>query len=86
MTMERAERETDALRHELSRVILQHRNRHTNVGSSPSFKVVSTAVAEVLADLLLSASRGNPAITTRLIEELAHTMARRIRQQQGGGG
>lgn len=74
--------DTDMLRHELSRVIIRHRY----LGSSPSFKVVSTAVAEVLADLLLSASKGNPATTTRLIEELAHIMARRIRDQQGGGG
>jgi hypothetical protein len=73
---------TDQLRRQLNVVILNYCHRQPFADQKSLFRVSAQAVAEVLADLVTSASANNPDQARKLVREMVHLMAERMESRR----
>ena len=73
---------TDQLRRELNTVILRYCHQHPFMAQKMQFMLCAKATAEVLADLITSASSNNPDNAHELVRHMVHHMAERMESRR----
>lgn len=69
---------TDQLRRQLNTVIIGYCHRHPFMDQKIQFMLCAQATAEVLADLVMAASKNNPELAKDLVRQMVHHMAARM--------